>query len=130
MVFYPFHIMVAVGGWLLVFLAATVFLSFKRRGWLSCRWKNISVFPLLAFVTLPLAYLCSQCGWIVAEVGRQPWAIQDIMPVQAAVSSLSVGQVVTTFVIFGLLFTILLCAEINIMIKQIKKGPEVQEHVN
>lgn len=52
------------------------------------------------------------------------------MPVQAAVSSLSVGQVVTTFVIFGLLFTILLCAEINIMIKQIKKGPEVQEHVN
>lgn len=130
MVFYPFHIMVAVGGWLLVFLAATVFLSFKRRGWLSCRWKNISVFPLLAFVTLPLAYLCSQCGWIVAEVGRQPWAIQDIMPVQTAVSSLSVGQVVTTFVIFGLLFTILLCAEINIMIKQIKKGPEVQEHVN
>lgn len=130
MVFYPFHIMVAVGGWLLVFLAATVFLSFKRREWLSCRWKNISIFPLLAFVTLPLAYLCSQCGWIVAEVGRQPWAIQDIMPVQAAVSSLSVGQVVTTFVIFGLLFTILLCAEINIMIKQIKKGPEVQEHVN
>ena len=50
MVFYPFHIMVAVGGWLLVFLAATVFLSFKRRGWLSCRWKKISVFPLLAFV--------------------------------------------------------------------------------
>ena len=52
------------------------------------------------------------------------------MPVQAAVSRLSVGQVVPTFVIFGLLFTILLCAEINIMIKQIKKGPEVQEHVN
>ena len=57
-------------------------------------------------------------------MGRQPWAIQDIMPVQAAVSSLSVGQVVTTFIIFGLLFTVLLCAEINIMIKQIKKGPE------
>ena len=124
MVFYPFHIMVAVGGWLLVFLAATVYLSFRRREWLSYRWKSISLFPVLALLTLPLTYICSQCGWIVAEVGRQPWAIQDIMPVQAAVSSLSVGQVVTTFIIFGLLFTVLLCAEINIMIKQIKKGPE------
>jgi len=124
MVFYPFHIMVALGGWLLVFLAAAVFVSFKKKEWLTYSIKNIKLFPILALVSIPLVWICSQCGWIVAELGRQPWTIQDILPVQAAVSSLSVGQVVTTFVIFGVLFTVLLFVEINIMLKQIKKGPE------
>jgi cytochrome d ubiquinol oxidase subunit I len=124
LVFYPFHIMVTVGGWLLIFLLAAVLIAFKKREWLSIKWKNISLFPTLALLTIPLTYICSQCGWIVAELGRQPWAIQDIMPVQAAVSSLSVGQIVTTFIIFGILFTVLLCAEISIMVRQIKKGPE------
>lgn len=120
--FYPFHIMVTVGGWLLMFLIVVLGISYKKPEWLEYRWKNIPLFPLLAFVTIPLTYICQECGWMVAEIGRQPWAIQDIMPVQAAVSSLSAGQVQTTFVIFLVLFAALLFAEINIMLKQIKKG--------
>ena len=56
-------------------------------------------------------------------MGRQPWTIQDILPVQAAISSLSASNVMTTFIIFAVLFTILLIAEVGIMVKQIKKGP-------
>jgi len=124
MVFYPFHLMVTLGGWLLVFLAAAVFMAFRKREWLQYKLGGKMLFPLIALVTIPLGWLCSQMGWVVAEVGRQPWAIQDIMPVQAAISSLSVGQVITTFILFGVLFTVLLCAEVGIMLKQIKKGPE------
>ena len=74
--------------------------------------------------SLPLAYLAGQAGWIVSEVGRQPWAIQDILPVQAAISSLEVSSVITTFMLFLVMFTLLLIAEVRIMVKQIKKGPE------
>lgn len=59
----------------------------------------------------------------MAEVGRQPWTIQDILPVGAAISSVSEAQVLTTFIIFAVLFTVLLIAELSIMVKQIKKGP-------
>ena len=57
-------------------------------------------------------------------MGRQPWTIQDILPVNVAVSGVSVGHIITTFVIFAIIFTALLTAMITIMVKQIKKGPE------
>ena len=60
---------------------------------------------------------------MVAEVGRQPWAIQDMLPVNAAISKLSVGTVQTTFFIFVVLFIIMLSAEIKIMVTAIRKGP-------
>ena len=47
--------------------------------------------------TIPLAYIGSQAGWVVAEVGRQPWAIQDMLPVGAAISKLQTGSVQLTF---------------------------------
>lgn len=73
---------------------------------------------------VPLAYITSQCGWIVAEAGRQPWVIQDLMPTNASISNLQVGSVQTTFFIFLVLFTVLLIAELGIMFKAIKSGPE------
>ncbi|MDR2845357.1 MAG: cytochrome ubiquinol oxidase subunit I, partial [Puniceicoccales bacterium] len=77
--------------------------------------------------SIPLAYIASQAGWIVAEVGRQPWAIQDILPVMAAVSNIGTGSVKLTFFIFLILFTVLLVAELRIMTKQIQAGPETAE---
>ena len=71
-----------------------------------------------------LAMIASQAGWIVAEVGRQPWAIQNMLPVGVATSNLDAGNVMTTFWMFAALFTLLLLAEIKIMLNQIKKGPE------
>ncbi len=79
----------------------------------------------MAIVMLPLAYIASESGWLVAEMGRQPWTIQDVLPTWAAVSDLSSGSVLVTFVLFLLLFTTMLGVEINIMLKQIRRGPEV-----
>ena len=72
-------------------------------------------------------YLFSQSGWIVAEVGRQPWTIQDLLPVNAAISGNEVSNVITTILIFFSLFTVLLIAELKIMFKIIKQGPETIE---
>ena len=81
------------------------------------RWLHIA-----AIAMLPLTYIASEAGWIVAEMGRQPWAIQDMLPVGAAVSDIGSASVATTFFIFLALFTTLLVVEISIMLKQIKKG--------
>lgn len=78
----------------------------------------------LALWTIPLGYIAGQAGWVVAETGRQPWAIQDMLPTSAAISKLSVTSVQTTFFIFLVLFTIMLIAGTGIMIRSIKKGPE------
>ena len=68
--------------------------------------------------------ISSQSGWVVAEVGRQPWAIQGLMPVNVATTNIGAGSVQTTFFMFLAVFTLLLAAEIKIMLKQIKLGPE------
>jgi len=73
---------------------------------------------------LPLAYIASESGWLVAEFGRQPWTIQDMLPTWAAVSDLNAGSVMLTFILFLILFTTMLAVEISILLKQIKKGPE------
>ncbi len=80
----------------------------------------------VAIALLPLAYVASESGWLVAEFGRQPWTIQDMLPTWAAVSNLHSSSVVTTFVLFLVLFTTMLAVEISILLKQIKKGPEYE----
>ena len=78
----------------------------------------------LAIALIPLGYIASESGWLVAEFGRQPWTIQDMLPTWVAVSDLKAGSVALTFLLFLILFTTMLAVEINIMLKQIQKGPE------
>ena len=78
----------------------------------------------LGTITYLLGMIASQAGWIVAEVGRKPWAIQGLLPVSIARTNLTAGTVQTTFFMFLILFTLLLVAEISIMVKQISIGPE------
>jgi cytochrome d ubiquinol oxidase subunit I len=80
--------------------------------------------------TIPLAYIAAELGWVVAEVGRQPWVIQDILPTIAAVSQIQPTSVQVTFWMFFLIFTGLLIAEIKIMTTQIKKGPAEEFSTN
>ena len=80
----------------------------------------------LAILAIPLVYIAGQAGWIVAEVGRQPWVIEGLLPVKAAVSSVSVGAVQTTFFLFVAIFTLFLVIELRILIKAIQKGPEIE----
>ena len=78
------------------------------------------------FLTIPLAWIASQAGWIVAEVGRQPWVIDGLLPVKAAVSSVSVAAVQTTFWLFVAIFTLFLVIELRIMFKAINEGPKTE----
>jgi len=116
--FYSFHVMVILGATFpvvaLLFLIVAWRNSFERRRWLL-RLGTIMVFP---------GMIAHWLGWIVAEVGRQPWAIQDLLPVNVAATRLSSGSVKTTFFLFLVLFTVLLIAEVGIMLKQIAIGPE------
>lgn len=116
--FYMFRIMVMLGGYFIFFFALVLFLVYKK-DFARQRWMQ-----LVAMLSIPLGYLAGQAGWVVAECGRQPWSIQDLLPTGIAVSRLEVGSVRMTFFIFLLLFAVLLCAEINIMLKAIKQGPE------
>jgi len=114
--FYSFHIMVALGTWFFILFALVLFFTMKRD-----ILKNRTLL-LSALFSIPLGYIASEAGWIVAEVGRQPWAIQDLMPVGIAVTDISSSSVQTTFFMFAGLFTLLLIAEIKIMLKQISLG--------
>ena len=118
LVFYTFRIMVALGCYFILLFAVVLALVYRdtidKRRWL-----------LLALVwSIPLAYIASVSGWIVAEVGRQPWTIQDLLPTVASVSRINASSVMVTFFIFVALFTTLLIAELMIVTKQIKIGPK------
>lgn len=116
--FYSFRVMVGLGFLFIAFFAFVIYLIFTKKlqqtKWLL--WFSIFL--------IPLVYIATQAGWIVAEVGRQPWVIQDILPTMAAVSRIDASAVQVTFFLFALIFTALLIAEIKIMIKQIKIGPK------
>jgi len=116
--FYSFHLMVVLGFFFILLFSLALFYLFK--GTLAQnRW-----FLWVCLLSIPLPYIASELGWIVAELGRQPWIIQDLMPVSKAVSNISSGSVIATFFIFAALFTTLLIAEVSIMVKQIKNGPK------
>ena len=120
LIYWAFRVMVGLGGFLLLLMAAVLWL--ERRGRLSeMRWVQ-----WVALWSIPLVYLAGQAGWIVAEVGRQPWVIEGLLPVKAAVSSVSVGAVQTTFWLFVAIFTLFLVIEMRILIKAIKQGPNVE----
>lgn len=118
LIFYSFRIMVGIGMYLIFMFALILFLLYRnqisRYSWLL--W----VFVL----SIPLPYIAGQTGWVVTEVGRQPWSIQDILPLSASLSAISSTSVKVTFAIFAILFTVLLIAEIRIMLRQINKGIE------
>jgi len=124
--FWAFRIMVGLGCLFILFfavIAATVY-HYPKRFFAK---RDITAMPAwhyqAAMVMIPLAYIASECGWLVAEFGRQPWTIQDMLPTWAAVSDLQSSSVMITFFLFLILFTTMLAVEINILFKQIKKGP-------
>jgi len=121
--FYSFHIMVILGFYFILLFIIILWLTIKknitgRRFWLR-----------LGLWSFPLAFIASEAGWIVAEVGRQPWVIQDLLPTMVASSNIDTISVQITFFLFAILFTILLIADIKIMLAQIKSGPKGGDHV-
>ena len=120
-VFWAFRFMIGLGMLVALVLLISVLLAWKDKlegkKWLL--WLSI--------ICIPLVYICGQSGWIVAEVGRQPWTIQGLLPVNVAISNLSAGAVKTTFFVFLAVFAMFLIIEIRIMIQAIRKGPDFKE---
>lgn len=114
--FYSFHIMVILGGFFMLLFILLVYFMYKNKlpkmKWLL--WT--------AVWTIPLAYVATEAGWVVAEVGRQPWVIQDLMPSIVAVSKIDTYSVQITFFLFLIVFTVLLIADIRIILNKIKTG--------
>lgn len=109
--------MVVLGSFFLLLLVAVLVGLYRKRWFERARWLQ-----LIALVSVPFMWICSEAGWIVAEVGRQPWTVQDLLPTRAAISAVSTATVITTFWMFAAIFTILLVAEVSIMFRQISKG--------
>ena len=124
LLYWAFRVMVGLGGYLFLLMVAVLWAERKKR-LTEMKWLL-----RIALLSTPLVYLAGQAGWIVAEVGRQPWTIEGLLPVRAAVSSVSVAAVQTTFFIFVAIFTLFLLIEIRILLKAIQKGPETDNTQN
>jgi len=115
--FWSFRLMVGCGFFfILLFTTAAI---------VSVRHKFESRFFLwMAFLSLPLPWLAAELGWVVAEVGRQPWVIQGILPTFLGTSSLTTTALYISIAGFVLLYSLLAIVEIFLMVKYIKLGPE------
>ena len=118
--FWSFRVMVGLGMFFIL-LTATFFVLSVRRTLDAHRWLlKVAVFAI------PLPWVAAEAGWIVAEVGRQPWVIEGVLPTAVAVSNLGVTTLLITIAGFAAIYTVLLAIEMKLMLKMIRKGP--QEH--
>ncbi len=115
--FWSFRIMVACGfGMLLVFGLA--FIQTCRQKIEQKRWLLKA-----ALFAIPLPWIGVETGWFVAEYGRQPWAVGEILPVNVASSALSVSELIISLLAILALYTVFLIAEVYLMVKFARMGP-------
>ncbi|EIC84466.1 cytochrome ubiquinol oxidase subunit I [Serratia sp. M24T3] len=115
--YFAFRIMVA-GGFLILLIIGLSFLTVLRGQIGKRRWLH-----RLALYGLPLPWIAIEAGWFVAEYGRQPWAIGEILPTAVANSSLTAGDVLTSMILICGLYTLFLVAEMFLMFKFARLGP-------
>ena len=116
--FWAFRIMVGLGMFFIALTAAFFWLSVRRR---------LDAHPWmlkLAVIAIPLPWIAAECGWIVAEVGRQPWIIEGVLPTALAVSNLGAGTLLLTIAGFIAIYSVLFVIEMKLMVKAIRKGPQ------
>jgi cytochrome d ubiquinol oxidase subunit I len=114
--FIAFRLMVALG---FFFVLVTVIAWFKR--------NTLESSPLLLkllLYSIPLPYLALQTGWIVTEVGRQPWIVYGLMKTKDAVSPIAASQVGITLAAFILAYSALGAVAYYLIIKHVRRGPE------
>ena len=116
-IFWSFRIMVGLGMWFL-FVFGAAFVVLARRQLARNRW-----IMKLALWSIPLPWVAIELGWIVAEYGRQPWTISEVLPTHISVSSVTAGQVWFSLCGFVAFYTALLIIEMYLMLKYIRLGP-------
>jgi cytochrome d ubiquinol oxidase subunit I len=115
--FWSFRLMVGVGLWFIALFALAFWLSAKRQ------LDRHRAFLWAALLSLPLPWLAAELGWIVAEYGRQPWAIEGVLPTFLAVSGNDAHNVLFSLLGFALFYTALLAADLFLLAKYIRLGP-------
>ncbi|EXJ10751.1 cytochrome ubiquinol oxidase subunit I [Nitrincola nitratireducens] len=115
--FWAFRIMVAAGFWMLLLFAVCFYYTAKRTAWQKPWLLKAALF------TLPVPWIASEAGWFVAEFGRQPWAVGEILPTFTAVSVLTANQILSSLILFLVFYTVLAIIEIYLMQRFIRIGP-------
>ena len=115
--FWTFRLMVAAGFWML-FLFAAAFYYCARRAVERKRWLLKS-----ALWSLPLPWVAAEAGWFVAEYGRQPWSIGEILPTFLSASSVSATDVAMSLASFVVFYSALLVVDVYLMLKYARLGP-------
>jgi cytochrome d ubiquinol oxidase subunit I len=114
--FISFRIMVGLG---FLFLVLTVYGWFKRN-----KLEDSPGYLKAMLLAIPLPYIANEAGWMVAEVGRQPWVVYGVMKTADAVSPIHVSQVLPSLLAFVLVYTLLGAAAFYLMSTHARKGPE------
>ncbi len=115
--YWAFRVMVGLGMWfLLVFAAAFYFVAIRNLG--PQRWLFRA-----ALYSIPLPWIAAECGWFVAEYGRQPWTIAEVLPTFLSASNLEPADVWFSLIGFVLFYTALLVVELYLMVKYCRLGP-------
>ena len=115
--FWSFRLMVVAGFIMLALFVCAFYYSTKHKI-TKPRWLLKS-----ALYGLPLPWIACEAGWFVAEYGRQPWSIAEVLPVHTSVSNLAVSDVVTTLVAYSAFYTGMFIIGFYLMKKFAKKGP-------
>ncbi|MDO9587300.1 MAG: cytochrome ubiquinol oxidase subunit I [Brevundimonas sp.] len=118
--FWTFRIMAAIGLAMVALFATAFLLCTLRRH--ETRW-----FLWLCVAAIPLPWIAAEVGWIVAEYGRQPWAVEGVLPTFLGASSLTVPQLWTTIIGFTLFYGALAVVEVGLILHAIKKGPFAEQ---
>jgi cytochrome d ubiquinol oxidase subunit I len=116
--FWAFRIMVGLGG-LMLFIFIAAFWQLVRQRVAARRWLLT-----LALWSIPLPWIAAELGWFVAEYGRQPWAISETLPTQLAASVQPAGSLYASLAAFIALYALLLFADIGLIVKQVRQGPQ------
>jgi len=115
--FWSFRAMVVSGFLMLVLFVLSAWASIKRNA------ESKTWLLRFAVCALPLPWIAAQTGWVVAEHGRQPWSIAEVLPVHLSASSLAAGDVLGSLLALIGLYTLLLVIEMYLMIKFARLGP-------
>jgi cytochrome d ubiquinol oxidase subunit I len=124
LIFYSFRIMVAIG---LVLMGLVIWTSVAwLKGQLSTESIGANRWLLRAWVaSIPLGYVATECGWIVREVGRQPWVIYGLLRTRDAASTLPASAVAVSLVTFVVIYSSLFILFLIFAARILRKGPDL-----
>lgn len=121
-VFWSFRVMVAAGLLMLAFFVLATIYTLTNKVEHSPRFLRFSMWMI------PVPFIACEAGWIVAELGRQPWAVYEVLPTWLGASTHSVSYMVFSIIGFLLFYTLFFVIEIFLMTRAIRKGPDDGTH--